>query len=75
MDIPSIARWLIGSGLLLIVIGSLVWISSTVIDWGQLPGDMSFQTESMRVYLPLGTMIVVSVILTLLLNLLLRMLR
>lgn len=75
MDMPDLVRLLIGGGLLLIAVGGLLWASYAVIDWGHLPGDFSFQTESMHIYLPLGTMIVVSVILTLLLNLLLRMLR
>ncbi|PEN06579.1 hypothetical protein CRI93_09885 [Longimonas halophila] len=75
MDIPDLARLLIGSGLLLVAVGGLLWASHTVIDWGHLPGDISFETGSMRVYLPLGTMIVASVILTLLMTLLLRMLR
>jgi hypothetical protein len=75
MDISYVARLLIGAGLLLAAVGGLLWASSTVIDWGQLPGDLSFQMGSVQVYLPLGTMIVVSVILTLLLNVLLRMLR
>ena len=75
MGSPDIARLLIGVGLLLAAAGGMMWASSTLIDWGQLPGDFSFQTGSVRVYLPLGTMIVASIILTLLLNLLLRMLR
>lgn len=75
MDTPALARLLIGGGVLLIVVGGMLWVSSTLIDWGNLPGDFSFRSGSTRVYLPLGTMIVASIILTLLLNLFLRMLR
>jgi len=79
MDIPTMARLLIGGGMLLIVVGGMLWVSSTLIDWGidwgNLPGDFAFRSGSTRVYLPLGTMIVASIILTLLLNLFLRMLR
>lgn len=73
--IPDIARLLIGGGLLLIAVGGLLWVSSAIIDWGNLPGVFSFHTESVHIYLPLGTMIVASIILTLLLNFLLRMLQ
>lgn len=63
------------AGLLLLLLGGLLWASTSFINWGGLPGDLSFSTESTRIYVPIGTMIVASVILTLLLNLLLRMLR
>ena len=75
MDVSSIARLLVAIGVLLILLGGVLWISSSFINWGRLPGDLSFRTGSTRIYLPLTTMIVASVILTLLLNLLIRMLR
>ena len=75
MDVPDIARVLIGAGAVLVVVGGLLWMSSAVIDWGNLPGDLTLRTGSTRIYVPLGTMLVVSVVFTLLLNLLLRMLR
>jgi hypothetical protein len=39
---------------------------------GSMPGDMKFGKGNVRVYFPLGTSIVLSIILTLLLNLFLR---
>ena len=39
---------------------------------GSLPGDFSFKRGNLRVYLPLGSSILISIILTILLNLLLR---
>lgn len=71
----SIARWLVIAGLGLIVIGGLVWLLGRFIDLGQLPGDFSWTSGNVRVYVPLATMIVVSLVLTLLLNLLLRLFR
>lgn len=39
---------------------------------GSLPGDFSFKRGNLGVYLPLGSSILISIILTILLNLLLR---
>ena len=50
-------------GLLLMVAGNLPFL-------GRLPGDISFQSGNVRVYFPLVTMILVSLVLTVLLNLL-----
>lgn len=73
----GIARWLIIAGVGLVVIGGLVWLLGRFIDLGNLPGDFSWTSESgnTRIYVPLGTMIVLSLVLTLLLNLLLRLFR
>jgi hypothetical protein len=61
-----------GFGRLLIILGvviALVGIGLTLgarIPWlGRLPGDFSFGGASWRVYIPLGTSIVISVVLTL----------
>jgi hypothetical protein len=40
--------------------------------FGHLPGDITIQRDNFTLYAPLGTMIVVSVILTLVLNLVTR---
>ena len=39
---------------------------------GRLPGDLSFEWGGARVYMPLATSILLSVVLTIILNLLLR---
>lgn len=58
---------LIGAGVL--VIGALVRFAPGLFSWfGNLPGDISFQGERSRVYIPLTSMIVVSVALTLIVN-------
>jgi di/tricarboxylate transporter len=58
---------LLGAGL--IVAGLLVW--SGGLSWfGRLPGDLRFEGERHRVYLPLVSMLVLSVVASLLLSLL-----
>jgi hypothetical protein len=75
MDAETIGRGLIYFGAALVAVGGLVWGLGHVLDLGDLPGDWSYQGENVRVYVPIGTMIVLSLLLTLLLNLLLRLFR
>lgn len=57
-------KLLIALGLILILAGlAWPWLSSL----GRLPGDVVIERENFRFYFPLGTMIVVSVLLSLLL--------
>lgn len=71
----TIARWLILAGVGLVVIGGLVWLLGRFVDLGQLPGDISWSSGNVRIYVPIATMIVLSLVLTLLLNVLLRLFR
>ena len=58
---------IVGIGLGVVVLGLLVW--SGAFGWfGRLPGDIRHETDSTRVFVPITSMIVVSVVLTLVLN-------
>ena len=53
-----------GAGLLLL--GALVW--SGALGWfGRLPGDIRIERDGMRVYFPIASMLIVSVVLSLIL--------
>jgi hypothetical protein len=61
------------AGVALVLIGVLVW--SGALSWfGRLPGDIRVDRENVRVYFPLVSMLVVSVVLSLLLYLVNRFL-
>ena len=58
-------------GWLLLVVGvvialiGLVWLAASQIPWlGRLPGDLVYEGKSTRVYFPIVTCVVLSVILT-----------
>jgi len=75
MDASTLGRGLIYVGIGLVLLGGLVVLLGRVLDLGNLPGDLVYEGESVRVYVPIATMIVLSVVLTLLLNLVLRLFR
>jgi Protein of unknown function (DUF2905) len=68
---PEIGRILLVIGLVLVVVGGLAALGVRL-PFGRLPGDIAITGEHGGLFIPLGTMIVISVVLTLLANLFLR---
>ncbi len=66
-----VARWLIVLGVVLIVAG-LLWPWLGRLGLGRLPGDIVIERENFRLYLPVTTSIVVSIVLSAILWLLNR---
>jgi len=61
-----LALLLIGAGLLLALAGVVAWFGG--LSWfGHLPGDVRIERENVRVYVPIVSMLLVSVALSLLL--------
>ena len=65
------ARWLIILGIVLVVAG-LLWPLLARLGLGRLPGDIVVEREHFRLYIPIVTSLVVSVVLSLILWLLNR---
>ena len=65
---------LIVAGLAVVGLGVLVWAGA--FGWfGRLPGDIRVEGERSRVFVPITSMIVASIVLTVVLNLVLRLWR
>jgi hypothetical protein len=60
---PEIGRILVVVGLVLIVIGGLAALGVRL-PFGRLPGDIVIQGERGTIFIPLGTMLLVSIVLT-----------
>lgn len=75
MDLSSAARWIILAGIGLIALGGLLWLTGRAgLPIGRLPGDFHWESGGLTCFFPLASMILVSLILTLLLNVLVRLL-
>ena len=74
MDLQNIGKWLIVIGLGLAVVGGALWVMGRVgVPLGRLPGDIRIEREGFRFYFPITSSILVSVALTILINLILRL--
>ena len=63
------ARWFIISGLILILIGVLIYLAPWLFSWfGKLPGDIRIEKENSKVFFPITSMIVISIVLTIVIN-------
>lgn len=76
MSTLSIARFLMLAGVGLFVIGGLVYILGRIgINLFNLPGDIRLQGENVTCIIPIVSMIVLSILLSVILNLALRFLK
>lgn len=67
------AKWFIILGAVLLVVGAALQFAPWLLSWfGKLPGDINIKKESVSIFIPITSMILVSLALTLLLNLLNR---
>lgn len=72
----ALGRLLIGFGLLLAAVGAvLLLLSRTGLPIGRLPGDLTWRGRHTTVYFPLGTSVLLSVILSLIFYVLSRLRR
>lgn len=67
------AKIFITLGIIFIVIGTLWHFAPWLLNWfGKLPGDIRYEGEDTTFYMPVVSMIIVSVVLSFLLHLFLR---
>lgn len=71
VDLSGVGKLLLAAGVLLVVFG-LVFVLTGKGVIPRLPGDLRFGKGNTRVYVPLGTSILLSIVLTVLLNLFFR---
>jgi hypothetical protein len=73
MTPPSAGPLIVVIGLVVVLIGVAVWFGA--FGWfGRLPGDIRIERESVRVYFPIVSMLLVSVVLSVVLYLINRFL-
>ena len=75
-DATTIGKWIVLIGLGLTVLGGLVWLAGRLgLPLGRLPGDINIQNGNFSFYFPCASSILISLLLTVLLNVAVRLLR
>ena len=68
-------KYIIATGICIALAGVLIYFFYDYFKWfGKLPGDIRIEKENYRFYFPLGTMIVISIIITIVVNIFKRFL-
>ena len=70
--VDGLGRLLIVGGVVLALVGLVLVLAPNIPFLGRLPGDIRIDTEDVKVFIPLGTMLLVSLVLTIVLNVLNR---
>lgn len=64
------AKWLMAAGALLLLLGVALHYAPWLLNWfGKLPGDIRIESERSRTFIPITSMIILSLLLTVLVNL------
>jgi len=69
----EIGRWIFVAGIVLVVVGALVMLVGKVPGLGKLPGDIVWEKGNFKLFAPLGTMLLLSIVLTILVNVIARL--
>lgn len=76
MDGNNLGKWIVFVGICIICLGLVVWALTKVgFPFGNLPGDIQVKGEHSHLYFPIVTSIILSIILTIGINLLLWVFR
>ena len=62
-DMPNVGPLVVAAGVVLVAVGLLIWTGG--LDWfGRLPGDVRIERETTRVYIPITSMLLLSLALS-----------
>lgn len=62
----TMSKFLVLAGIALIAVG-VIWFFAERLGLGRLPGDIVIERENFRLYIPIATSILISILLTLIL--------
>lgn len=67
-------KYILIGGVIIVLVGLVIYFFHDYFKWvGRLPGDINIRRENFRLYFPLTTMIIISIVITLLINIFRRM--
>lgn len=63
------ARWFIIIGVLFVIVGLLLSYAPWALNWfGKLPGDIRYQSEQTNIFIPITSMVILSLVISILIN-------
>jgi hypothetical protein len=72
-DMSSLGRWILVLGLIIAGIGGIIMLAGKIgLPIGRLPGDIRIQSRGLTCFFPLASTLLLSILLTVLLNLIAR---
>ncbi len=72
----DMGRWLLILGAIIFITGLVFVVGGRLFPWlGHLPGDIHYEGKNTRVFIPITTMILISIVGTIVLNVLIRLFR
>jgi hypothetical protein len=74
-NLETIAKWIFIGGVLLAAAGVVLWLLSRIPGIDKIPGSITLEGKNFTIIIPLLASVVISIILTVGLNLLLRIFR
>ncbi len=63
-------KWLMIAGVLVVLVGAALQFAPWLVNWfGKLPGDLRIGSGNTRVFIPITSMLLLSIVLTIIVNL------
>lgn len=72
LNLETMGRWIVILGLAITIIGGGIWLIARITGWEKFPGTIKWQSGNLTCVVPLLGSIILSIVLTLVLNLLVR---
>jgi hypothetical protein len=72
MNFDDLGKWIVLAGIALIFVGGLMWLLGRIPFFGNLPGDIRIQTQNVSGFIPIVSMIIISVVASIILNIIIR---
>jgi hypothetical protein len=72
LGMSELGKTLIGLGLLIALVGAVLLVAGRIGPLGKLPDDIAYRSKNVSVFVPLGTSLLISVVLSAILFLISR---
>ena len=75
MNLESLGKIVLIFAFILLLTGSFLYFFGKVLGIREMPGDIRYKRDGLSVYFPLGASIIISILLTIILNIMFLILR